>query len=194
MIIPINLDKLLELDMSFGQYAFVLLTFESKYNTADGLRKNGLVSEEELVELYEGGVIINSPTVWSSSKFCHLSHTHISLILSSVEGVVERFWELCGNYPMKVGMRPLRPVSVDAPEIMECKEMYEEYLGEHGASKHAFVMLCLEGELELRRRTNAMEYMLEFHTWIEKQYWLRYEYLVDEKNTSKVPKYGEGLI
>ena len=200
MIVEMNLDFLFEKQLSPSQYALLCLSFEKKFNTADKFIHGGFISEEELKELVAKGFILKKHIDWSEVQTEDLpfSKTKLSELFST--DAESLFWELMSMYPIKVssnrGMRILRPQSVDAKEIKQCKAKYDRYLGtSNQLAKHRHVMDCLNAELAFRKQNDSLGYMRAFHTWINKEDWLTYEHLIDLSNTTKTTTtYGQTLI
>jgi len=212
MIIEINVYSLISNKLNASQYIILHLLYERRHNTLEtyheafhsklNLHKTAFVWDIE--SLYKKKYVLK----WDEEKLREDPVEGIKdIILNTAEvkklfGIQEsHFWELFSAYPIKVGskgggVRSLRPLSLTAKETLTCKKKYETYLGKRTAKqKHEHVMKCLEGELLTRGKSGSMAFMHELTTYINKQAWSRYEYILEVSNqTAKNEKYGEELI
>tara|TARA_R110002020_G_scaffold208452_6_gene414206 strand:- start:15653 stop:16291 length:639 start_codon:yes stop_codon:yes gene_type:complete len=212
MIIEINVDSLISSKLNASQYVILHLLYEKRYNTLETYYQT-FFGEDHLTEstfTWDIEDLHNKKYVlkWNEEKLKDFPLQGIrDIVLNNAEvkklfGIQDSyFWELFSTYPIKVvnktgGARSLRPLSLTAKETLTCKKKYENYLGKRTAkNRHEHVMKCLKAELFSRVKGGSMAFMHELLTYINKQAWSKYEYLLELSNqTSKAQKYGEELI
>lgn len=168
MIIEINTDKLGKLGLSPNDYVYlycicnklpVVCLFDSSSNLERlGFVKitgeEGIMPRERAYELFE--------------------------IKDEVKSWIEFFME----FPMKVqssgGTRPLRPSTLEAKANDATKKKYLSII-KGKPDLHNTIVKILKAEIDMRRRTNSLQFMNAIDAWINQRKWEYYSYLLDQE-------------
>ena len=188
MVIEINIQSLIDGELTPNQFTILKVLFEKKIEIAKTILKaqsytediKVLLTKQYLLKFDREGYLVNT------SKCLKL----FGLTESS-------FWELFSSYPMKVparngGYRPLRAASPDAKDAEICKKRYDKVI--KTKEMHDFVIECLNAELAVRRKTDSMQFMQELSVWLNQRTWEKYSYLLESKASLNEPKHGQDLI
>ena len=194
MLINVNTESLIKEKLTASQYIALYLLFEQKYATFIQLVEEYKL-HQEMEDLVSKGYFLaydkkTRPESIPSNK-AKIRH----LLDLGDSG----FWELLGNYPLKVpadrgGARYLRPSSHTSESAAKLKKKYDSIL-KRSKHTHEHIMRCLDAELWFRRRGDSMKFMHNLETWLDKRHWEQYENLLEMSNERKTEaKYGEDLI
>ena len=98
------------------------------------------------------------------------------------------FLEFFNTFPIKVpsdnnGSRPLRPKSSEADSVKDIRKKYLAIIKDK-PELHTHIIKVLDAELAMRTKSNSMKFMNGILPWIHQKMWEKYEYLLDEDNTT----------
>jgi hypothetical protein len=88
-----------------------------------------------------------------------------------------KFWSI---YPIKAGSRVLKTGSVDSKEAIVCKQKWDRITHKNPLLEDQIIK-GLEIELQIRKRSNSLEYMQLVTTWLNQQTWEKYVHLIEEE-------------
>lgn len=198
MLIEIDISRLEELNLTADEYIFLTLISEQKYNSAvnflHNMVKHGSNLEVFVKILKDKGYVVKCDLDLTIPKIL-LERSKLFELLNLKETYV---YELLVTYPMKVpngkgGTRGLRPTSLTTKLGKDIEAKYKRIV-KGNPNIHSHIMRCLNIELDMRRRSGAMQYMPELETYLNGQLWQKYEYLLETSATTEVEKYGEQVI
>jgi len=122
--------------------------------------------------------------------------------LFGIDGNKENFYKFFATFPQKVparagGYRPLRPLDVDSQSAKKLMAKYFTKVGKK-LDKQKRVQEILEAEIEMRRRTNALQFMNAMEAYLNGFKWEESAYLIQQQNKkgkqNDKHKRGEQLI
>lgn len=188
MVIEINTSSLINGGLTPNQFTILKILFEKKIQIAKQLLTANdykadisvLKSKEYIIQFDATGFLVDD-------KKCK----------ELFELPDSSFWELFSAYPIKVpgrngGSRILRASSENAKDTTLCKKRYDNVVKTR--ELHDFIMECLDVELKMRRKTNAMQFMQELNVWLNQRSWEKYASLLEEAKTITEVKHGQQLI
>jgi hypothetical protein len=167
MQIDISTEVLKKLCVTPTEYVYLYLVFLQEYEELESLNLN--VSVEDLQT--KGLIKIGAEGI--KSHVVRYGFQHVQ------ETSFDQMWfELLSHFPLKVstrggGIRVLRAKDPEVQSNQKAKSRYQKYVGK-SLAKHTEVIKGLQNELDIRRKSNQMEFMQNLDTWLNQHTWEKY--------------------
>jgi len=174
MELIINTDKLCELGIDANEYLLL-------YNLFTGINSCNSYNITTINNLERLGFIKQMP---DDTIILRQS----ALDLFTLRDLEKSFLEFFNSFPMKVGngagSRPLRPKSSEAMSVKDTRKKYINIINKN-PDLHEHILKVLNAQIDMLKKTNSLQYMNNIDTWLNQRVWEKYEYLLDEDNSSE---------
>ena len=166
MIIEVDLDKVLDYDISVNQYIFIKSLSSNQLDRIKSFVSNR-ISDDDIVDLINKCVITDDSTKVKAS----LTEEFIDSISGTFQkDLFQIFYEI---YPTSV-VRPDGIKDYLRTDLNRCKKLYKQIVGNNHV-KHDNLIKCLNYEIENKRKTNKMGYFKKMRTWLVSEQWIEAE-------------------
>ncbi len=186
MIIEIDLEKVLDLNISVNQYIFIKSLNSNQMGKGIKSFVNYRISDDEIVDLINREILTKNSTKENA--------TLTDQFKQIMDGTFEKdffqvFYEI---FPTSV-VRPDGIKDYLRTDLNRCKKLYKQIVGNNSV-KHDNIVRCLNYEIEQKRRTNKMGYFKKMRTWLISEQWLESEEaLKDVKPLISTTVYGTDI-
>lgn len=102
--------------------------------------------------------------------------------LFQIDSPTTKWLEFLGEFPLKVpgrngSTRPLKVANADSKGNIKIKK---KYLSIIKTADHDMIINVLQAEIEMRKKSNELQYMQNIDTWLNQANYDKYKYLVKE--------------
>jgi hypothetical protein len=202
--IKIPIKKLLEANINSEEFCILVMLYKKEYELCNQyLNKFVYFRIPTLTGLIGKGYILST---LQDIKVVDIDRLLIDKVkcraLFGIDGGEENFYKFFATFPQKVparagGYRPLRPLDVDSQSAKKLKAKYFSKVGKK-LEKQQRVQEILEAEIDMRRRTRALQYMNAMEAYLNGFKWEESAYLLQQKRKKEEQngghKRGEQLI
>lgn len=191
MKITVETDVLLTNDLTLDEYFILYCIYNKEYNLLF-LIYNCSESTNLLNDLLKGlelkGFIKNVKGLVSQIGDLTLVYLKVKGydLFKSDESVFVKFWNL---YPIKVGtgnsLRVLKAKDIESTQGKNCKIKFEKITKNDPILENT-ILKGLEVELQIRKRTNTMQFFQLIDTYLNQKTWEKYsDFELEEDNNER---------
>ncbi len=179
IIVKIDIDKLIECDLSFDEYFLLLYLYnedmDSIFKYFVGDNKLDLLTFRKLVVngWIEDSLTFNDElgNLKLTDKF---AKEFMGIIINKNLNFDECFQQLREYYPIKAGNSERRLQG----NIDKCKKLYQFTIMKNGKideQLHNIILQCINFEINLRTKNRSLEYFQLLATWLGQRTWELYK-------------------
>lgn len=187
MIIEVDLDFLIQHNISANHYILLYLLHKKKHLYLRKYLDNNPVTEQDLNELSEKKLIHN---ISDDGEF-HLDKIIIRPRFRELMSDGDFFDEFYNTFPIKT-VRPDGKVDYLRTNSSKCQELYSK-LTKNKKPLHKKIIRCLDYEVATREREGSMKWFKKMYNWLSSEEWLAWEErMIDEPFNKDENKLGYG--
>ena len=187
MILEIDTSLLDRIPIKLTINQLVLLTLvlsDIKYNYQDIHRLLSLVNEEEILELVQDGLILDTKDN-QGNRFLNATDK-LKNYIKVDKDLFDTFYE---QFPVYV-IRPDGTKGFLRANVNKCRKEYNRIVGKSKAM-HELLIRCLQYEIDNKMSTGKLGYMKTMWKWLTQREW---EAIEDQMNDETTENYYTGII